>query len=148
MIELIVHGIPVPQGSKVRTRWGLREDNPNTKPWRATVAAEAAAISVGKPLLTGPLHLEAVFTFPRPKGHFGTGRNAGVLKPSAKTYVEVTPDLDKLLRAVGDALSGVAIRDDAQIVSVSARKVYGEPACARIQVWELGRETRHESEAA
>lgn len=32
MIEFTVPGIPAPQGSKVRTKWGMREDNPATRP--------------------------------------------------------------------------------------------------------------------
>jgi hypothetical protein len=34
----------------------------------------------------------------------------------------VKPDLDKLVRAVGDALTGILYRDDAQIVSLNASK--------------------------
>jgi Holliday junction resolvase RusA-like endonuclease len=39
----------------------------------------------------------------------------------------VSPDLDKLIRAVGDSLtdSGVVI-DDSRIVRISARKLYAE----------------------
>lgn len=134
MIEFTVHGIPAPQGSKAP--YG-GESNPRTRPWRAAVAAVAAETMNGQPLLTGPLKLQVVFVFPRPKSHTGTGRNDGVLKASAPLFHSVKPDTDKLLRAIGDSLSGTVIRDDAQIATVTASKLYGEPACARIVVERL-----------
>jgi Holliday junction resolvase RusA-like endonuclease len=75
--------------------------------------------------------------FGRPKGHFGTGRNAGRLKPSAPLYVQTNPDVDKLLRAIGDALTQVAITDDRCIVIAHAEKHYGTPPCAHVVVDEL-----------
>lgn len=137
MIELFIAGVPAPQGSKTRTKWGMREDNPNTKPWRAAVAAEAVIAMRGKELLSGPLKLEAVFSFPRPQSHYGTGKNAGVLKASAPLWKTGKPDYDKLLRAAGDALTGTAIRDDAMIVTGSWRKMYGNPAGARLILTEI-----------
>jgi len=38
----------------------------------------------------------------------------------------VTPDIDKLVRAALDGMTGVVYRDDAQIDCVKARKVYTE----------------------
>lgn len=138
MIAFTVYGEPIPQGSKTRTRWGgIREDNPRTKPWRATVAAEAAAAMQGRALITGPVQLEVVFTFPRPKAYYGTGRNAGTVKASAASHHTKTPDLDKLLRAVGDALTGIIVRDDSQLSRVTAEKVYGEPARREVNVREI-----------
>lgn len=128
MIELTIIGIPAPQGSKVKTRWGMREDNPNTKPWRATVAAYVAEAMEGRPLIDTPVHANVTFVFPRPKSHFRTGKNAHLLKEGAPGWHDKKPDGDKLARAVGDALTGVALRDDSLIVSWRIRKVYGEPA--------------------
>jgi len=51
------------------------------------------------------------------------------LKPKyAKKDAEPTkkPDLDKLIRAAGDALSTIAYRDDAQITFISAMKRYAD----------------------
>lgn len=126
MITII--GIPAPQGSK--NPWG-GEANPNTRPWRATVAAEAALHRdqiTGDSLAAGPLKVTARFYFPRPKSHYRTGKNAHVLKDTAPDYCATKPDLDKLQRAIGDALTGVLIRDDSQIVQWDATKLYGEPA--------------------
>lgn len=132
-VSFTVIGEPAPQGSK--TRWGS-EDNPRTAPWRATVSAAAHEAMNGSGPFLGPCALEIVFYFPRPKAHYGSGRNAGVLKPGAPDYVTRAPDIDKLVRAVGDALKGLAVRDDAQFALVRAKKVYGTPR-ALIVVREL-----------
>lgn len=141
MIEFTVMGTPAPQGSKVRNRFGgMREDNPNTKPWRAAVADMAAStfdLSDHDDLLVGPVEATAVFVFPRPKSHYRTGRNAHLLRDAAPDYCAGKPDLDKLARAVGDALTGIVVRDDAQIVRWTLAKVYGAPTRAEIRVEEM-----------
>jgi Holliday junction resolvase RusA-like endonuclease len=149
MVEFIVHGIPAPQGSK--TKWGT-EDNPNTRPWRAAVAAQAAETMGETPLLEGALVLEVYFHFPRPKSHYRTGKNAHLLKDAAPMFHAAKPDVDKLVRAIGDALTGIVVRDDAQFSGVVATKRYGAKACAHVVVREvqpfLERAIRDASEAA
>ncbi len=141
VLQFTVPGVPAPQGSKVRTKWGVREDNPATRPWRTAVAWEATAAmralteTVGEPLLP-PYLLEVIFFFPRPKSHYGTGKKAGVLKDTAPVFHAGKPDVDKLVRAIGDSLTGIVVRDDSQIARVYAEKRYGEP-CARITLSSL-----------
>jgi Holliday junction resolvase RusA-like endonuclease len=133
-VSFTVIGTPAPQGSK--TRWGT-EDNPNTRPWRAAVAAEAALHRdqiVGDDLAVGPVRILARFYFPRPKNHYRTGKHSGTLKDTAPVYVSTTPDLDKCCRAIGDSLTGVLLRDDSQIVHWDALKLYGSPARAEITI--------------
>jgi crossover junction endodeoxyribonuclease RusA len=133
-----VLGEPAPQGSKTRLpSGGMREANAATRPWRATVAAAAVEAIGERPQLVGPLELRAVFVFARPASHWGTGRNLQRLKPSAPAYRPSKPDLDKLLRAIGDALTGIAFRDDAQLAVIRAEKHYGTPPCAHIEVSEI-----------
>ena len=43
-----------------------------------------------------------------------------------REYPTVPPDLDKLIRAVLDSLSGIAYIDDSQVVEIIARKSYAE----------------------
>lgn len=62
-----------------------------------------------------PIALTAAFYFPRPKSHFGTGKNAGNLKVTAPNWHVVKPDADNLLKLVKDALKGVAWHDDSQV---------------------------------
>ena len=67
--------------------------------------------------------MELAFTFIRPRWHYGRRG----LRPSAPLGHAVRPDLDKLARAVLDALVGAGvIRDDAQVAELHATKGYGE----------------------
>lgn len=133
-VAFTIPGIPAPQGSK--TPWGT-EANKNTRPWRATVSAAAAEKLNGDPLLTGPLECAVLFVFPRPKSHYRTGRNAHELRATAPAWHTSKPDADKLQRAIGDALTGVLIRDDALICAWKVEKRYGEPARAVVAVAQL-----------
>lgn len=73
-----------------------------------------------------PLGLHVVFVFERPASHFGTGRNAGRLKPSARLCPTGRPDLSNLVKLIEDALNGNAFKDDSRIVRTIAEKRYGE----------------------
>jgi len=71
---------------------------------------------------------------PRPKYHFGTGRNAGKLKDNAVYWCETTPDALKLTRSTEDALTGIAWKDDKQVVDLHVKKIYGERPGAIIRI--------------
>jgi Holliday junction resolvase RusA-like endonuclease len=95
--------------------------------WRDAIRATAERHRPGHPL-PGPVWVRLVFRMRRPKYHFGTGRNAKRLKPSAPATHTNRPDLDNLVKAVLDVLGQLSYwRDDSQIVQVDARKEWGEP---------------------
>lgn len=127
--EITVHGTPGPQGSKNRNAAGaLYESSAKVKPWREAVKSAAldalAYDEVWQPIREAVL-LAVVFTMPRPKGHFGSGRNAGVVKPSAPAFPVGKPDTDKLLRSTQDALKDAGVLlDDSVVTDVSAAKRY------------------------
>jgi len=145
--SLRVNGVPVPQGSKTSFRHSktgkvvMVDANKNLAAWRALVSARArSAWGVDRPPLAGPVIVTALFYLPRPKGHYGTGRNAGVLKPSAPVYPAVKPDLDKLVRAVFDSLKVAGVwADDALCVGLGGTgKFYAdavEPGVALTLDW-------------
>lgn len=119
-----VPGVAQPQGSKTAgvTKGGhpyLRDDNPRLKVWRADVSviAQNAIQRQHWPgaLLGTALGCDLTFYFARPKS------NRGVV-PTGR------PDLDKLCRAIFDALADAgAFGNDSQIVDVRARKRWGVP---------------------
>ena len=115
------------------------ESSKRVKPWRRQVAAAYADRNFGD-MLDGPVSIIVDFYLPRPKAHYGTGRNAGTLKGSAPVEHLTMPDLDKLVRAVGDALTRLAWRDDSQIVAWHAYKHYAtseHPVGAQITIQEV-----------
>lgn len=143
MIEFQVYGKPATQGSKraiaYRGKDGrhhaavIDSSGERLKSWRAAVVDAARAAYDGEPL-EGPLRVEMVFTFPRPKSHFHQRKSGPVLRDDAPTWHTSRPDAIKLARAVEDALSGVLWRDDAQIASSVTEKVYGDGARARVAI--------------
>ncbi|MEU1815208.1 RusA family crossover junction endodeoxyribonuclease [Streptomyces roseifaciens] len=122
VLSVTVYGLPGPQGSKRHVGNGrMLESSRYVKPWREAVVWATRQELIrrrGWQPLTGPLAASMVFSFVRPKSHFGTGRNAHVLKASAPCQPDVTPDLSKLARSTEDALTTAgAYRDDALLVS-------------------------------
>lgn len=95
--------------------------------WREDVRAGARAAIGGDPAwpTSEACAVEFVFTRRRPKGHYGSGRNAGVLKGSAPRHPTTRPDVLKVARAVEDALTGIVWHDDSVIVDEHLRKVWG-----------------------
>lgn len=134
-VFFFVPGIPRPQGSKRYLGPGkvVESGSKHLAPWRADVRAVAEAVIEGDPgaLWDQPVQVHLAFWLPRPKSHFGTGRNAGVLKDSAPQFPATPPDLDKLARAVLDAITGVVIADDKTVVQLAAAKEYVEDNSVR-----------------
>jgi len=128
-MTIIVRGTPAPQGSKRHVGNGVMlESSKKLRPWRDAVRGDAAAACAGvmanryggrhpwQPL-DGPLEVEMVFSFLRPAGHYGTGRNAHLVRAAAPDRPAGTPDLSKLARATEDALTDAGVwRDDARVV--------------------------------
>lgn len=147
-LQFEVPGLPQPQGSTRSFARGGKvvttSDNPRLRPWRESVCWHARQAmqtpwlegTISRPPFVGPVSVSAIFWLPRPAGHFGSGRNAGQLRASAPDRPAVKPDLDKLLRAVLDALSEAgAWRDDAQVVELGeVAKRYADQPGALIRV--------------
>ena len=74
----------------------------------------------------GALSLHMGFFFKRPKGHYGSGKNAGVLKKSAPRHHTVKIDVDNAIKFVMDCFNQIIYLDDKQVVEVYAIKRYVE----------------------
>jgi len=74
--------------------------------------------------LDRPLKVEINFFFSRPTNHYGTGKNAGVLKPTAPTFHTVKPDTDNLAKFILDAMNKVYWIDDSRICNLVVTKKY------------------------
>lgn len=131
-LEIVIPGPAKPQGSKsafiISGRAVLVESSKDLKPRRAAasaiihdVAYQEKWVRVEKPNRVAVI---VDFYFVRP--------------PSVdRKHLTVAPDLDKLFRFIGDALTdaGNVFEDDSQITHIDARKKYGDEAKTIVKVW-------------
>ena len=138
-LDVFIPGLPRPQGSlKIITSRSIgrafAKNSDTTIQHRNHVAFHLAeSWGFEEPALPGPVRLDAEFWFPRPKSHYGTGKNADKLKASAPTLHTGRVDLDKLVRLLGDALTiaGV-INDDCLIFFAVAGKQWVTTSTDRV----------------
>ena len=127
-----VYGQPATEGStraypyrKPDGTLGSRivHDNPKLHAWREAVGWAAKARKPPGWPTGGPMAVEATFRIPRPKSHYTRGKTP-LLRPDAppRPTGHSTGDLDKLVRALGDSLTGITWDDDSQIVTITAHK--------------------------
>jgi Holliday junction resolvase RusA-like endonuclease len=114
-VNIEVFGEPASQGSHSVIHGRIVQVNSaKHKRWRNAVAFAAMdIITEGFQPLDEPLELSVIFYLPRPK-------------TATRDFPAVMPDLDKLIRAVGDSLSGLVYVDDSRIVSINAQKRYAD----------------------
>lgn len=149
-VSFTVYGVAKPAGSKTamtyRNKSGGLVLRPNGSPvigvidacktsklWKKQVSTAAQDAFDGEPF-DCPVEVSMRFIVPRPKTHFGTGKNAASVKASSPGHPTSKPDVLKLARLVEDQLSGIVYVDDAATVKLAATKEYGEPARCEITV--------------
>ena len=119
IIDVVVPGVPRPQGSKVgfvtdAGKVRMREAAKGVESWRADIRLLAKSKMRGRLPVTIPVAVSLTFFF---KGE------------PRYSWKASKPDIDKISRAVLDALGstkvapgGVVFRDDCQVVLLSASK--------------------------
>lgn len=158
-VSLFVPGRARPQGSKraigrvvpgVRTRTGrpvvavtMQESSEDLGDWRARVAHFALMAWGSAGPTAAPVRVTALFIFRRAKSHYSKAkRSFGKLAKHAPAYptAKTMGDLEKLERALYDALTGAVLIDDGQVVSNHNDKVWGardEPEGVHITIEEI-----------
>lgn len=100
--------------------------------------AQKAAAKQGWTTTAAPVWVAFEFVFARPADHYGTGRNAGKLKPSAPKWpTKRNGDRTNCLKSTEDALTGIIWFDDSQVVDGPVRKSYGRADAVKITVMEM-----------
>lgn len=147
-LHLTVEGLPISQGSMtsiIKGRWNatrtfftaytrkdgmplvetVANNDKKLRPWRKQMTAEMLDAWGGQPWLElTDIFVSVEFRFPRRAQDL---RADGTPKPRAPFYKRSAPDVDKLQRAVFDALTDAQVwRDDSLVVDVHARKVYAD----------------------
>ena len=135
-LHFVAYGTPQPQGSAkafVRgNRAYITSANPKMRPYRHTLTQVATEVlqrhNIPTPLCPRPeaVEVSVLWTLAKPKS-----------TPKRVVHPTKKPDVDKLLRAVLDSLTGVAYEDDSQVVRGSIEKEYGSPEKTTVTVRKL-----------
>ena len=134
MIRITIPGKPV---AKKRPRFarigkGVRTySDQGTEEGRFLLFLQAAGYNP----MSGPLSVDLEFILPRPKSHYGTGRNSGKLKWKMLDALPISkPDVDNFAKFALDVCNGILWRDDAAVVHLRAFKRYGVKPRTIIQI--------------
>jgi Holliday junction resolvase RusA-like endonuclease len=115
-LTIDVSGEPASQGSHSVINGRIVQVNSSKhKRWRnAVVFAALDLIPEDWEPIDEPVELSVIFYLPRPKS-------------ATREFPAVMPDLDKLIRAVGDSLTDSGLlRDDSRIIRIHAEKRYAD----------------------
>lgn len=139
-VDVFVAGSPI---SKLRHRYAVAGHGGSARRVQYTPAATAAwERQVGlqvqclrqppRALLEGPLAVSLEFTLPIPAS-WSRGRR----EAAHGRWHATRPDLDNLVKAVKDGLSGLVYADDRSIARIEAAKRYGEQPGVHVRIWPL-----------
>lgn len=136
-LAFTIPGKPAAQGSKRHLGNGVMVESCRRIPgWRSDARTAATLDLPDDWPLDRPMLVTMAAFFARPKSHTIGGRNEQLTK-SAPAYPGRVGDIDKIARALLDALTYVLWLDDAQVVELDCLKRYaqpGEPACVVVRV--------------
>ena len=107
MVTLIIPLAPMPK-ARPRVVNGRAYTPAATKAYERSIKLAAAHLTP----VEGPLAVSIAFIFPRLKGS----------RSAARQVKSTRPDVDNLIKAVLDALNGLAFHDDGQVAQVSGAK--------------------------
>lgn len=139
-----VYGFPAPKGSSTRMPNGAMLPAGTTASrkkfaeWRTDIRLAAVNAMEGEQASTAPIRLMCEFQLPYPTSSIRKYQ-MGWLPHTKK------PDVDKLMRALLDALTGVVWVDDSQVCYAMVNKVYawnGKPG-AEVIIDFIDTETAH-----
>lgn len=139
-IRFDVPGRPVPQGSlrafKAKSGAIVTPQQPKVLSWRGSVQSAYLRAADARPARSpepsdAAFYVAVEFYFKRPKAHL---TSKGLAKASAPLAHTQSPDVDKLLRSILDALTGYVWHDDKQVVTVHGDKSWSDRDYASIQI--------------
>lgn len=123
-IEFAVLGEPSPEGStrafyiaKLNRTVTTHQNQKSLQAWRNRVATEAQHALGGRDWSSDPHSAYSLVV------DFVLTRPASVPR-HRRVHPTIKPDIDKLVRAINDALTGILFPDDCQVISVTMNKFY------------------------
>lgn len=134
MLDFIVYGAPQGKGRPRVGKIGqhVRMFTPQkTLAYEGLVAHCGAQAMANRPLIDGPVELRLLIDVQIPASWSKKKQAqalAGEVLPTTK------PDVDNVIKAIGDGLNGVVWKDDVQITDIITRKRYSEKPQVRVMV--------------
>lgn len=148
VVRFAAAGKPVTQGSLKAVATGVikRDSGPELEAWRTAVhRALLTAVGLGGESANCPIRVHAVFTVPMdlPRNGGEAAAHTAPVDPdsadAARVAPSTKPDLDKLIRAVGDAITPRKrwrlFKDDSRIVEWCTAKTFPTPE--HVHPWAL-----------
>jgi len=124
-LSICLPGTPT---TKLRPRFARRKGKVRTydsqSEEKETVGWQLKARMEGREPFSGPLEVDILFVFTRPKSR----------EKLNERYHTIKPDIDNLIKFILDCGNGILWYDDKQIANLSAWKRYGDKAQTRIRV--------------
>jgi Holliday junction resolvase RusA-like endonuclease len=121
-ITVIIQGEPVAKGRPRMTRHGFAYTPAATRKFEAHGRLAAQLAMDGRPPIEAPVRIELLVELPVPASWSERKRAAAVVgdvRPTSR------PDIDNFLKAILDAINGIVVADDSQVVETHATKKFG-----------------------
>ena len=135
-MKYILHGNPIPLA---RARVAGRKVYDSQKERKIVEMVEIEHQHDDQPQLQGPLHLDITFYMRLPQ-KFSRTKTSYLID----TYHYRRPDISNLIKWVEDIATGIIYKDDAQISSISSRKIYNPKPCTVFTLTPLNRNEKYE----
>ncbi len=130
MIKFLIRTRPKPQ-QRHRNRGRFQYD-PSSKD-KKDFLLQAKQYAPKIPTLRN-IDLELTFCYKRPRSHYRSKNKKLILKEDSPLYKGSKADIDNLSKFYIDAMNKVFYKDDCQIVSLNANKVWGSEDCVYVKI--------------
>ena len=134
MVKLNIPGTPQGKARPRFSRTGHAYTPDETRRYEARVAVLGKYAMCNRDIMRGAVKISILAAFPVPVSYSLKRRAAclqGCERPAKK------PDMDNIIKIICDGLNGIAWKDDAQVVEVSATKTYAEFPSVTVYIEEL-----------
>jgi Holliday junction resolvase RusA-like endonuclease len=134
-VTVVIAGEPVAKARPRLTRRGIAYTPAHTRKYEAHGRLAAQLAMGDRPPIEVPVRLELVAELPIPDSWSGRRRALAVtgdLLPTSR------PDVDNFIKAGLDSLNEIVVRDDSQIVEITARKRFSIAPKLVMTVFPLG----------
>ena len=120
----IIEGNPIAQQRHRHTKRGFTYDPLSNE--KKVTRLQIKSQQKKKLLTEGSVYMFITFYMKRPKSHYRTGKFSHMLKSDEEINHTKKPDIDNLCKYLFDCCSKVLFKDDSQICSLTALKMYSD----------------------